>query len=201
MCTTVAPQKCNYVLKSFNASQLYFSILQFPSTSCPGVAGLVSWTAVSSVFICWVKLLPLAVTMVIVPPGSVACRGVRRCSLCWTLWKCMGTTIVWIYKCMQTVDCSIPVIYSFLVGITYIYNDFSKYSISIQLVTIYMAVPGRNWILFCHIFWAYHWVWLAIVLSFHWGWGWYVLHRRIRYSCIYTSPMSMNPALSGSSAQ
>ena len=37
---------------------------QFPSTSSPRVAGFVSWTAVSSVFICQVKLLPLAVAMV-----------------------------------------------------------------------------------------------------------------------------------------
>ena len=56
-------------------------MLKFPHTSSPGVAGLVSWTAVSSVFICLVKLLPLAVTMVIVPPGSVAGRGVSRTSL------------------------------------------------------------------------------------------------------------------------
>ena len=61
--------------------------LQFPSTSCPGRSGFISWTAVSSVFICRVKLLPLAVTMVIVPPGSVACRGARRTSLDSTLWE------------------------------------------------------------------------------------------------------------------
>ena len=56
-------------------------ILQFPNTSSPGIAGFVSWTAASSVFICLVKLLPLAVTMVTIRPGSVACRGVRRTSL------------------------------------------------------------------------------------------------------------------------
>ena len=71
-CVTVVPQNnalCNFIM------------LQFPSTSCPGVAGFVSCKAMSSVFICRVKLLPLAVTMVIVPPGSVACRGVRKTSL------------------------------------------------------------------------------------------------------------------------
>ena len=67
-------------------------ILQFPNTSSPGIAGFVSWTAPSSVFICLVKLLPLAVTMVTIPPGSVACRGARRTSLCWTLWR------MWIVK-------------------------------------------------------------------------------------------------------
>ena len=54
---------------------------QVPNTSSPEVAGFVSWIAVSFVFICLVKLLPLPVIMVIVPPGSVACRGVRRRSL------------------------------------------------------------------------------------------------------------------------
>ena len=39
----------------------------------------------SSVSICGVKLLPLAVTMVIVPPGSVACRGVNKTFLYSTL--------------------------------------------------------------------------------------------------------------------
>ena len=67
-------------------------ILQFPNTSSPRIAGFVSWTAASSVFICLVKLLPLAVTMVTIPPGSVACRGARRTSLCWTLWR------MWIMK-------------------------------------------------------------------------------------------------------
>ena len=63
-------------------SQWFTGILKVPNTSSPGVAGLVSWTAVLSVFIAIVKLLPLAVIMVIVPPGSVACTGGRRCSLC-----------------------------------------------------------------------------------------------------------------------
>ena len=79
---TVVPQNntlCNFIM------------LQFPSTSCPGVAGFVSWTTVFSVFICLVKILPLAVTMVIVPPGSVAGRGVSKTSLQSTLWECNGT--------------------------------------------------------------------------------------------------------------
>ena len=62
-------------------------MLKFPHTSSPGVAGLVSWTAVFSVFICLVKLLPFTVTVVIVPSGSVACRGTWSCSLCWPLQK------------------------------------------------------------------------------------------------------------------
>ena len=47
---------------------------------CPGVAGLVSWTGVSSVVIFLVKILPLGVTMVMVSPGSVACTGVSKTS-------------------------------------------------------------------------------------------------------------------------
>ena len=78
---TVVPQ---------NKASCNFIILQFPSTSCPGVAGFVSCKAMSSVFICMVKLLPLSVTMVIVPPGSVACRGVSKTSLDSTLWECNG---------------------------------------------------------------------------------------------------------------
>ena len=81
-CVTVVPQNnalCNFIM------------LQFPSTSCPGVAGFVSCKAMSSVFICRVKLLPLTVTMVIVPPGSVACRGASKTSLDSTLWECNGT--------------------------------------------------------------------------------------------------------------
>ena len=61
--------------------------MRVPNTICPGVAGVVSWTAVSSVLICRVKLLPFTVTMVIIPPGSVACRGTWSCSLCWPLQK------------------------------------------------------------------------------------------------------------------
>ena len=58
-------------------------ILKLLNTICPGVAGLVSWTAVSSfsVFICRVKTLPLGVTMVMVSSESVACIGVSKTSL------------------------------------------------------------------------------------------------------------------------
>jgi len=31
---------------------------------------------------------------------------------------------------------------------------------------IHVAVPNRNLILFCCVFWAHHWVWHAIALSF-----------------------------------
>ena len=68
-------------------SQRFTGIVRVPNTICPGVAGFVSWTAVSSVLICWLKLLPFTVTMVIVPPWSVACRGTWSCSLCWPLQK------------------------------------------------------------------------------------------------------------------
>ena len=54
-------------------------ILKFMNTICPGVAGLVSWTAESSVVIFLVKLLPLDVTMVMVSPRSVACTGISTC--------------------------------------------------------------------------------------------------------------------------
>ena len=73
-------------------SQRFTDIVRVPNTICPGVAGFVSWTAVFA-FICRVKLLPLAVTMVILSSELVACRGMRSCSLCWALWKCM-----WIFK-------------------------------------------------------------------------------------------------------
>ena len=78
ICVCVCVCKCPLLV----ISQWFTGILKVPNTSSPGVAGFVSWTAVSSVFIAIMKLLPLSVTMVIVPPGSVACTGVRRCSLC-----------------------------------------------------------------------------------------------------------------------
>ena len=62
---------------------------------------------------------------------------------------------------------------------------------------LYAAVPSRNWVLFCSVFRVHHQVWCAIVLSFLKGRDSHVLHRRVRYSCVYRSHMS--PTLSRSS--
>ena len=45
----------------------------------------------------------------------------------------------------------------------------------------YVPVPDRNQILIRRVFWAHHWVWRAIALSFRWRWVSYTLHRCIRY--------------------
>ena len=91
---------CNSCATKQGIVQHFSAILQFPSTSCPGVAGFVSCKAMSSVFICRVKLLPLVATMVTIPPGSVACRGASKSS---TLWECMGYVWKesWEHKCIQ----------------------------------------------------------------------------------------------------
>ena len=59
-----------------------------------------------------------------------------------------------------------------------LHNSFFK------AIHVPLAVPDRNWILFCRIFRVHHWVWHAVALSFRQGRGSYVLRRHIRYSCI-----------------
>ena len=40
-----------------------------------------------------------------------------------------------------------------------------------------VAVPGRNWTLFCCIFWSHYRVQSAVVQNFRWGWGSYALGK------------------------
>ena len=66
----------------FHYCHCFNGILKFLNVICPWVAGLVSWTAMSSsVLICRVKTLPLGVTMAMVSSWSVACTGVSKTSL------------------------------------------------------------------------------------------------------------------------
>ena len=52
------------------------------------------------------------------------------------------------------------------------------------------SVPGRNRSLFCCIFLAHYCIWSAVVQNFHLGRSSYMLHRLIRFSCIYAVCMS-----------
>ena len=52
------------------------------------------------------------------------------------------------------------------------------------------SVPGRNRSLFCCIFLAHYRIWSAVVQNFHLGRSSYMLHRLIRFSCIYAVCMS-----------
>ena len=52
------------------------------------------------------------------------------------------------------------------------------------------SVPGRNQSLFCCIFLAHYRIQSAVVHNFHLGRSSYMLHRLIRFSCIYAGCMS-----------
>ena len=59
-----------------------------------------------------------------------------------------------------------------------------------QVILAFVQTCIWNWILFHCIFQVHHWIWRVIALSFCWGRSSYVLHRCIRYSCVYTLCMS-----------